>query len=160
MHRKAILLAGVSLAAAAVAVLWFDCGGHSGADPTNAVLVERGREIYAGHCASCHGAQLEGQANWQQALPNGRLPAPPHDPSGHTFHHPDEVLFRMVKVGKSAGDETDMPIFGGVLSDDEIWAVLAFIKSTWPEAVQKHQPKLTSEQKAALDALSKQSPAR
>lgn len=32
-----------------------------------------------------------------------------------------------------AGYESDMPAFGGILSDDEIRAVLAFIKSTWPE---------------------------
>ena len=72
MQRKAILLAGLSLAvavAAAVAAVWLDRPGHSGADPTNVALVEHGRKVYADHCASCHGAQLEGQANWQQELP-------------------------------------------------------------------------------------------
>src|SRR5205807_2276140 len=52
-------------------------------NPNDAALVARGKAIYAEHCAACHGANLEGQANWRSRLPNGRLPAPPHDASGH-----------------------------------------------------------------------------
>ena len=58
-----------------------------------------GRDLYALHCASCHGANIEGQPVWMRRLPSGRLPAPPHDASGHTWHHPDGVLFRIVKEG-------------------------------------------------------------
>jgi mono/diheme cytochrome c family protein len=32
-----------------------------------------------------------------------------------------------------------MPGFGDVMTDDEIKAVLAFIKSTWPERIRKAQ---------------------
>ncbi len=96
-----------------------------------------GATIYAEACASCHGANLEGQPDWMSRLPSGRMPAPPHDASGHTWHHPDEILFRLVKEGVSAivgkGYQSDMPAFAGVLSDEDIRAVLAFIKSTWPE---------------------------
>jgi mono/diheme cytochrome c family protein len=108
-----------------------------------------GRGIYADYCASCHGADLEGQPNWQVALANGRMPAPPHDATGHTWHHSDDDLFTIVKFGMSAlvpGIESDMPGFQGVLSDDEIRAVLAFIKSTWPpnertyQALQSRRP--------------------
>lgn len=99
--------------------------------------VALGRRIYAEHCASCHGASLEGQPDWRHRRPDGRLPAPPHDASGHTWHHSDAVLFRVTKHGPAAvagGDyESDMPGFEGVLSDAEIGAVLTFIKSTWPE---------------------------
>ena len=64
------------------------------------------------------------------------MPAPPHDESGHTWHHPDNVLFAITKNGlvppyAPSGYESDMPAFRGRLSDDEIWAVLAFIKSQW-----------------------------
>ena len=101
-----------------------------------AVLAE-GKVLYAEHCASCHGRNLEGEPDWQTPLASGRLPAPPHDASGHTWHHPDEVLFRITKHGAAAvvGDnyESDMPGFEGILTDDEIRAVLAYIKSTWPE---------------------------
>jgi Cytochrome c, mono- and diheme variants len=105
---------------------------------SGAVLSEdiSGRQVYVDYCASCHGANLEGQPNWKQRLPTGRLPAPPHDATGHTWHHSDRQLFRIVKEGPAAmmpGYETDMPGFGAVLDDGEIAAVLDYIKSTWPE---------------------------
>jgi mono/diheme cytochrome c family protein len=97
---------------------------------------QEGKQIYLDSCASCHGTNLKGQPNWKQRLPNGRLPAPPHDATGHTWHHSDRQLFRIVKEGPGAimpGYETDMPGFGAVLTDGEITAVLEYIKSTWPD---------------------------
>ncbi|WP_316980019.1 c-type cytochrome [Shumkonia mesophila] len=35
--------------------------------------------------------------------------------------------------------KSGMPAFGEALSDEQIWAVLAFIKSTWPEPVRQRQ---------------------
>jgi len=98
--------------------------------------LKRGAAVYAQHCAACHGAKLEGQPNWRQRLANGRMPAPPHDESGHTWHHPPEVLFGITKFGlvppfAPPGYESDMPAFAGKLSDSEIRAVLAFIESHW-----------------------------
>jgi mono/diheme cytochrome c family protein len=107
------------------------------ADPNDAAQVELGRRVYFEQCAACHGAKLEGQPNWRQPLPNGRMPAPPHDESGHTWHHTDEVLFGITKEGlvpdkyAPPGYQSDMPAFGGKLSDTEIWAVLAFIYGHW-----------------------------
>ena len=95
-----------------------------------------GKVLYMEFCASCHGANLEGQPDWRQRLPNGRLPAPPHDETGHTWHHSDEQLFRIVKEGLAAlapGFETDMQAYGGVLDDAQIEAILDYIKGTWPE---------------------------
>lgn len=101
-----------------------------------------GEKIYAEHCASCHGAKLEGQPNWRAKLPHGRMPAPPHDDSGHTWHHTDEVLFGITKHGLTPpyappGYESDMPGFAGKLSDSEIRAVLAYIAAHWSEEVRK-----------------------
>lgn len=117
------LLAGLCFALAG-------CG-----DPAPPSL-ELGASVYARHCASCHGASLEGQPDWQRRLPNGRMPAPPHDETGHTWHHPDEVLFGITKFGLAPpyapkGYESDMPAFAGTLSDEEIRAVLAWIASHW-----------------------------
>jgi mono/diheme cytochrome c family protein len=113
------------------------------ADPTDARLVAQGRIIYEQYCASCHGASLEGQPNWQEELPEGGRPAPPHDESGHTWHHADALLFEIVQRGPGAsplpGYVYRMPAFGEALSDDEIWAVLAYIKSTWPPEIQAAQ---------------------
>ncbi|MEE8225773.1 MAG: c-type cytochrome [Kiloniellales bacterium] len=141
----------VSLAVGALAAysLWpQDAGGN--ADPDNRAQVALGRQVYMEACASCHGENLEGQPDWRVRLENGRLPAPPHDATGHTWHHPDELLFGMTKIGIAAvagleGYETDMPAFEGVLPDAEIWAVLAYIKSTWPPAVSARQANMNQQ---------------
>ena len=111
--------------------------------------VEAGKAIYAEACASCHGANLEGQPDWRRRLPNGRLPAPPHDDTGHTWHHPDQDLFDVTKFGVARfgppGYESDMPAFDGVLTDSEILASLAYIKSTWPADVQRRHDALNGD---------------
>ncbi|WP_237050702.1 c-type cytochrome [Microvirga ossetica] len=101
-----------------------------------------GAKLYAERCTACHGAKLEGQANWQEALSNGHMPAPPHDANGHTWHHSDAELLTITKKGLAAvvpGYESDMPAFEGSLSDEEIRAILAFIKSTWPKTEREYQ---------------------
>jgi mono/diheme cytochrome c family protein len=116
------------------------------ANPTDREQVALGERIYQANCASCHGADLEGQPDWKQRLPDGTMPAPPHDDSGHTWHHPDQQLFDYTKLGGAAVVQppfkSAMPGFGQSLSDDEIWAVLAFIKSRWSQrarAVQRQR---------------------
>src|SRR5947209_5586307 len=74
-------------------------GDDPRADPRDGLRVAQGARIYAQDCAACHGARLEGQPEWRRRLPNGRLPAPPHDESGHTWHHADRVLFAITKNG-------------------------------------------------------------
>ncbi len=105
--------------------------------------VAKGKAIYFAECASCHGASLEGQVNWKQRDPNGYLPAPPHDVSGHTWHHDDQLLFKLTKYGVEsiAGKDykSNMPAFETKLTDEQIWNVLAYIKSEWPEDLsQRH----------------------
>jgi mono/diheme cytochrome c family protein len=122
--------------AAMAAVLLLAACDDPRANPVDPEQVKLGARLYAQQCAACHGAKLEGQPDWRRRLPNGRLPAPPHDESGHTWHHPDHVLFAITRNGlvppyASKGYESDMPAFAGKLSDDEIWAVLAYIKSHW-----------------------------
>jgi mono/diheme cytochrome c family protein len=117
-----------------------------GIDPADPEQVALGRQIYAEHCAMCHGVNLEGQANWMQRKSNGRLPAPPHDVSGHTWHHPDRQLMLITKKGLSAvvpGYESDMPAFEKVLTDEQIAAVIAFIESNWPPEIRERQQVLT-----------------
>jgi mono/diheme cytochrome c family protein len=111
-------------------------GDDPRADPRDPARVALGARVYAQQCAACHGAKLEGQPNWRVRLANGRLPAPPHDESGHTWHHPDRVLFDITRNGlvppyAPQGYASDMPAYGGRLSDEEIWAALAYLKSHW-----------------------------
>jgi len=140
-----LVLIAVVAAAASVAYEFLKANAASRADPTDPKRVEHGRSVYDKHCAACHGAKLEGQANWQSRLPNGRMPAPPHDASGHTWHHPDHILFGIAKHGLVPGKyappgyQSDMPAFAATLSDAEIWAVLAYIKSRWPREIRQRQ---------------------
>jgi mono/diheme cytochrome c family protein len=112
--------------------------------PDDAAVTALGQKVYAAQCASCHGVRLEGQPNWRERGPDGRLPAPPHDASGHTWHHPDDLLFRITKLGVArAANLKDyasaMPAYEGVLSDAEIVAVLSWIKAQWPPDIRaKH----------------------
>jgi mono/diheme cytochrome c family protein len=99
--------------------------------------VADGEALYQQNCAKCHGVKLEGQPNWKERLPSGCMPAPPHDPAGHTWHHSDDALFNITKLGPAAivsnGYESDMPGFADVLTDSEIIRILHYIESTWPE---------------------------
>jgi mono/diheme cytochrome c family protein len=100
--------------------------------------------VYRQYCASCHGARLEGQPEWRTRKADGKLPAPPHDETGHTWHHPDVQLFPLTKHGLRPplapdGYKSDMPAFDGTLTDEDIWAVLAFIKNSWPPRIRDLQ---------------------
>ncbi len=132
---------------ASLAIQWWPADTGR-ADPDDAAQVATGREVYEAECASCHGERLQGQPDWQQRLPSGRMPAPPHDRSGHTWHHPDPLLFAIIRDGmvppQAPPDyESDMPAFGDRLGDDRIWAVLAYIKSHWPQEVRDWQAEKT-----------------
>jgi len=122
------------------------------------VDIELGAVLFAQSCSVCHGTELQGQPDWRSPGADGLLPAPPHDESGHTWHHPDRVLFDYTKLGGSAAlaqqgldFESGMPAFGDVLSDAEIWNILAFIQSTWPERTQEIQASRTEADEARGD---------
>jgi S-disulfanyl-L-cysteine oxidoreductase SoxD len=121
--------------------------------PDDAAVTAAGRRIYQQHCAACHGAQLQGQPNWRMRDAAGRLPAPPHDASGHTWHHPDEVLFRITKFGVAKAAnlkdyDSAMPAYEGVLSDQEIVAVLSWIQSQWPARIREAQREVDASHRA------------
>ena len=113
----------------------------SGADPF--ALME-GERIYQTECAVCHGGKLQGQPDWRTRRADGKLPAPPHDASGHTWHHPMEQLIAMVKFGMvppnaPEGYVSDMPAYAGKLSDRQIQNVLAYIENQWPPEIRSQR---------------------
>ncbi|MCZ4281442.1 c-type cytochrome [Kiloniella laminariae] len=117
-------------------------------NPANQAQVSLGQGIYAEQCASCHGQNLEGEPDWRSPRSDGTLPAPPHNEDGHTWHHPDNLLFHITKFGGAAvapeGFISRMPAFGDSLTDEEISATLAYIKSRWPQEVQLRQRQITA----------------
>ena len=142
-----VVLAGTC----AAGLLWNgESNGSSGAIP--AADLARGEAIYAEACASCHGADLEGQPDWRSPGPDGRLPAPPHDASGHTWHHSDRVLLDITMRGTAAvvggGYESNMPGFADSYSERELRDVLEWIKTQWPERERAHQARVTAQDEA------------
>lgn len=132
----AITAGGLGIAALAVGA-WAQEPTPPVLQPDDPAIVAQGAQLYADTCAACHGADLEGQPDWRARGPDGRMPAPPHDATGHTWHHDGDTLFRLTKygVGEMIGDPdyvSDMPAYEGILTDGEIAAILSYIKSTWP----------------------------
>lgn len=138
----------IVLGAIAAVAVWLttDQEDATGAQPA-AVDIAAGAELYAENCAACHGAELEGQPDWRSPGSDGRLPAPPHDETGHTWHHGDAALFTYTKLGGQAalaqngvkGFASGMPGFADTLTDRQIWDITAYIKSTWPERLRTVQ---------------------
>ncbi|RMH47672.1 MAG: hypothetical protein D6686_12315 [Alphaproteobacteria bacterium] len=96
--RRAAIIAGVASVCVLVAAGWlaWPRSAQDGPAPQMAAEIAEGRQLYAEFCASCHGANLEGQPDWQSPGPDGRLPAPPHDETGHSWHHGDALLIDYV----------------------------------------------------------------
>ncbi len=120
------------------------CGSVAPDTAPDAEVIALGARVYQANCASCHGESGEGQRNWQSRQADGTLPAPPHDASGHTWHHPDAVLLDIIRRGGEAvyggpGLPSGMPAFGDRLTGAEIEAVLAYIKTLWGDAEREYQ---------------------
>ena len=127
----------VILAVAAVALI--ACSSSSESDDKAAEVptdpIATGQKLFASNCAACHGAGGVGQSNWHIRKADGSLPAPPLNGDGHTWHHGDGLLYRIVSEGGAAleapGLKSVMPAFGERLSHEEIIAVLTYVKSHW-----------------------------
>ena len=138
---RGLVAAVLGIAALALLALLLFRGPAGATDvalqPNDDAVVAEGERVYAETCAACHGAALEGQPDWRTRGADGLMPAPPHDAMGHTWHHDDATLFALTKhglagiLGEDAPDSA-MPAYEGILTDEEILAVLSYIKSTWP----------------------------
>jgi mono/diheme cytochrome c family protein len=108
-------------------------------------MVSLGEMVYVDNCASCHGVNLEGEPEWKVQNEDKSFRAPPHDESGHTWHHDDTMLMDSIRSGgarfegMAVGGTSNMPAFEEILTGEEMVAVLAFIKSSWPEDIRSLQ---------------------
>ena len=143
----------LAIAAAAAGGYWyFQDGTVIPGDASDLDQVAFGSRVYSRICANCHGAELDGQLGWEQPLKDGTRLAPAHSAAGESWRRTDETLFEVVKFGgetlKPDGKVSRMPGFEKKLTDDEIWAVIAFIKSTWPSDIQDAQRNAAMEEAA------------
>lgn len=91
------------------------------ANPLGADAADDGAEIFGTHCATCHGPQGHGDGPAGQALdPKPRDLAKLQTTAG------DDFLFWRVSEGKPG---TSMIAFKGVLSEEQIWQVVSFIRT-------------------------------
>ncbi len=152
MSRRTVLVAAAVAGAAGIG--WWAGGAdwRSASAGGYAPDLARGAAIYAEACAACHGANLEGQPDWRSPGPDGRLPAPPHDGTGHTWHHPDRILLDITLRGTAAvvgnGYQSNMPGFADSYSEDELRDVLEWIKTRWPDRARAHQARVTEQDEA------------
>ena len=98
-----------------------------------------GAELYAASCQVCHGDR-EGQG-----ATGG---TPPHNETGHTWHHPDAQLKDWVLNGKFPGT---MPPFKDVLRGEEVHAILSYIKTWWTAEQRESQADISQRYQEALD---------
>jgi len=96
--------------------------------------VDQGAALFSQNCASCHGTNAEGTADWKKTDANGNFPPPPLNGSAHAWHHNKELLKRTIREGGAKLGGL-MPGFADKLSDKEINAVIAYFQSKWPDSV-------------------------
>ena len=102
----------------------------------------KGKVLYEQHCASCHMVNLVGAADWKGVNKDGHRKAPPLNGTGHTWHHNDEILHKIIKLGFAKlinNYEGKMYGFGEKINDEGIDNVLSYIKSYWADDIYQHQ---------------------
>lgn len=149
MRRLGWIVGGIAVLGLAGLGGWWAFYDGAAARAPSAETIALGQAVYRDNCAGCHGADRQGQPNWRARKPDGKLPAPPLDGTGHTWHHPDAqltaVIARGVEAMAPAGYESDMKGFADRLSDAEIAAVLAYLKSHWPAEYRTRQQEITAQ---------------
>ena len=113
----------------------------------DAALASQGEVLYLQACARCHGTNLEGEANWRVTKEDGSLPSPPHDSSGHTWHHPDSLLLEIIANGGDLQFNSTMPGFADSLTEEDMIAILTYLKSSWNEEDREYQWWITAVEK-------------
>ncbi len=108
--------------------------------PTIEPTEHPGQGTFAATCAVCHGVEGEGEPDWHIRKADETLPAPPLNGDGHTWHHADGLLYRIVSQGGQLWEDpslpqfkSGMPAFGEQLSNEEIIAVIEYVKSLWAD---------------------------
>ena len=89
--------------------------------------VEEGKTIFFEHCMECHGIKGDGRgpiAPYLEETPANLL-------AQKTQTEPDEALFEIIKYGA----HLEMPSWEGILSDQEIWKVVKYLRNLNPPSL-------------------------
>ena len=113
-----------------------------GTDNTEMITMLTAKALYNDNCSSCHMDNLAGNFKWKSSLDvDGQRLPPPLNGTGHTWHHSPKQLFSTIRYGyKKIDPNYQGKMLGNEnLTDDEIWSILKYIKSKWPEKIRvKH----------------------
>jgi mono/diheme cytochrome c family protein len=124
----------VQLLGAGLAVVLVGCADE---DPVNEAELARGEALYDMHCVQCHGGATGGHIT--------DIP-PPHNAEGHTWHHADCELKRIVLEGMPQREGfPEMPAFGDRLTEQEVDAILAHIRTWWEPDQREFQADVTDQ---------------
>ena len=101
----------------------------------DSAMLETGKGLFQTHCAVCHGMHAEGTVqNWHERDQQGNYPPPPLNGTAHTWHHPVAGLMHTIRNGTvSIGGS--MPPWRDTLSDEEIFSIIIWLSSLWPEEI-------------------------
>lgn len=102
-------------------------------------MLETGASHYKAMCQHCHGGPGAEREEWAQ----GMRPRPPHLSEAAAEWEAREVFW----LAKHGVRMTGMPAFGPTHSDEELWAIAAFVKEL---------PGMTAERYAAAGARAEQ----
>ena len=103
----------------------------------NRKQVDIGQLVYQRNCMACHGVKLKGKPSWEVNSP--KEAGIPLSADGVTWHLSDNHLFEAIATGIRTKDGKSQRIhdsgygkvMGGKLTDQEIWALIAYFKTTW-----------------------------
>jgi mono/diheme cytochrome c family protein len=90
---------------------------------------------------------------------------PRHNANGHTWHHSDRQLIDTILNGSGEMGEmmrsmmgdpgVRMPTFRGVLTEEDVKAILTYIKTWWTPEQQQFQADISQRYQEALDKRKK-----
>ncbi|MEM7800066.1 MAG: cytochrome c, partial [Chloroflexota bacterium] len=118
-------------------------------DETRQLVI--GERVYASQCGACHGVDFAGQPEWKIPNRDGTLKAPPLNEDGLLVSYSDAIIEEKIRYGAALLNDdmqrlSNMPAYDTILTDEEIDAVIAYIKAQWPPEAQEVQSQITAEE--------------
>ena len=125
--RRAILLLVLAVVGAGTALFLWGLPRRHGAGTPSAPSAPQGRAIFEAHCAVCHGPLGRGDGPGARVIRQKMLD---FSDAAAMRDVNDPFLFDIIKKGSSQfGRSNAMPAWGMKLTDEEIRAVVAYIRS-------------------------------